>query len=132
MALHANYNGIKDWEELVYDGDKLNPTTHAIVFMTMAIGMGSITNKNVDEFIMRVMLEQEMSGPWLYEMKGDERVGVYVTPNDVRRHTGLTTNVSRMTRVQYRKRVYDMLVGRAEDLGTRLDREDKDSDEEAA
>lgn len=80
MSLDADYRNIKNWEEL-YDGDKLNDKATAVVFNTMAIGIGEITSKNLEEVWERTQIVQAVHR------------NHYLTRDDIDRMLGLRTNV---------------------------------------
>ena len=132
MALTFNLQKIPNYEEKCYrpvEGEEgkmeLKGVTHGLIFLTMAIGMGSITKVNLHEFTNRVMILQRVRGEWLHFWEDGEKVRVYITPEDIRMHVGMTTNASRMTRVQFRKRVFEILDESARSLEEELREHDK-------
>jgi len=117
MSLDADYSKIKNYETVVYQKflepprAKPNPTTEALVFMTMFIGMNSIEEKNHLEFIRRADVWQDINGPILRCGDGTDK---RVTLEDVRAHIGLSTNASTMTAQKFKRQMeaaaYDKLV----------------------
>jgi hypothetical protein len=96
MSLDFRLGEIENWKELWPDGSpNPAPKTHAIIFATMAAGMGEITEKNYIEFYLRVSASDAMS-PW---PKAEP-----ITLEDVRRHIGLRTNVTTETASKWFKR----------------------------
>lgn len=90
-------------------GDRLmSPITNALIWGTMFVDMGQITEENVDEFYARTVLQEKLSGAYLTETddEGNHKPR-YITYEDVRNHIGLRTNVSFVKRAQWLKRVTD-------------------------
>jgi hypothetical protein len=79
--------------------ERMSPKTNVIVFSTMSVGMGSITSKNWREFFLRLDIIQRESGyALLIDGKGEP---IYLTPDDVFAHVGLTTNVANETNAKW-------------------------------
>lgn len=79
-----------------YDGDdrtrviRMRAVTHVLVWGTMSVMMGSITEKNWRVFYTRFAMMEAALGASLVGSKGEP---IKVTPEQVRAHIGLTTNV---------------------------------------
>lgn len=71
-----------------------------LIWATMTVGLGEITEKNAHEFFSRIALYEKAQGPFRTSGKG----GVYFTPQEIKRWIGLKTNVSPMTKNQFLKR----------------------------
>ena len=80
---------------------RLDPVTHSLVMATMSISMGEITAKNADEFYARISIIDRLFGGFLIE----DGKPAYLTPEHIRAHVGLRTNVSEETRAKWLKRV---------------------------
>lgn len=78
----------------------VRPVTDAIIWWTLAVGMGRITKDNAAEFTVRVNTLQQLGG--------DPREH-YITHASVVAHIGLVTNVTNETRAQFLKKVSRML-----------------------
>jgi hypothetical protein len=81
-----------------------HPVTQALTFLTMGIGMNSITEKNWKEFYDRVNTWERTVGPQLWRgdiSKDDPRN--WITPLEVYMHIGLGTNASSKTDAQFLK-----------------------------
>lgn len=103
MSLNYSLKNIKDWESVCYsESDELSPKTEALIFLTMSVGMGEITEKNGAEFWTRLKLIQELNGPFLTQVGAGD--GSDLTVEDVIDHIGLHTNVVEETRLQWMKR----------------------------
>lgn len=98
MSLDFQLGGIANWEELRPDGQLL-PMTQRIIFATMAVDIGHITEKNYVEFFMRWTATSAIS-PW----PGDP---VEPTLADIKRHIGLRTNVVDRPRNYWVKRIFE-------------------------
>ncbi len=98
MSLNYVLAGIKDFKELTITdaqgGVKLKPTTHALVFMTMFVEMGEITEHNTEEFFTRAYIHEKCFGALNVKSVGDKMEDASLTYQDVIRHIGLKTNVS--------------------------------------
>lgn len=90
MALHWDITACADSAALTADDDAAS-NTDAMIWATMGVGIGRITEENWPEFYARL----KTSGYY-----GDQ-----ITPELVRRYVGLSTNVSNETRLQWLKRV---------------------------
>ena len=85
--------------------------THALIFLTMSVGMGAITEKNWTEFYARVRAEEKLHGARRTQKLVDGKwVDCPITAQDVKDHIGLSTNVSRMTEAQWRKSLLERFV----------------------
>ena len=119
MSLNFNFEEIKNYKELcwVESGEtndageqlmKVAGVTDAIVWATIAIGMGSITEKNYVEFATRMVMWQGVVGTLLYCAEADDEGNTFLSPKtveleDVVAHIGLKTNASKKTRTQFMK-----------------------------
>lgn len=115
MALTWNLSGIKNWETVCRTEDQtMNAVTHTIILLTMPCGMPSITEKNWQDFFVRVdILQRRDKGAFLYEDKDGKTVPYYLTPKDIQDHIGLTTNASKETDAKWERRVSKYLMGEA-------------------
>lgn len=96
MALTWKLTSITDYESVCwlpeYEGSTyktLNPVTEYLIFSTMSVGMGEITEANWEEFYAREVLQWHVYG------------GLKVTPEQVRQHIGLKTNASPITKAAF-------------------------------
>ncbi|USN16714.1 hypothetical protein FANBOY_01070 [Brevundimonas phage vB_BgoS-Fanboy] len=88
-------------------GDKLlQVATEGLIFATMAVGLGRITEANHREFFARLNLHEKLNGGMRYGPAPDHARILY-TLADVRAHIGLTTNVSDETAAKWRARYLD-------------------------
>jgi hypothetical protein len=115
MSLNWDLTKIKNSEEVCWekneDGtDKLNPVTESLIWLTMGIGMGSITEDNQSDFYCRVAMYEKLFGTMLSYWKDSKKVSVPITPEDIHNHIGLTTNVSKDTDASFRKRIVENFI----------------------
>ena len=80
-----------------------NDSTTVIIWATMVIGMGEITEANAQDFWLRLDMYQKVTGGWTPA----------VTPADVRRLIGLRTNVSKETDAAFRRRMAEISADRS-------------------
>lgn len=99
MSLDFQLNAITNWKEVCFvevDGRRqIAPATQALIFSTMAVGIGHLTTERLDEFHWRLQVWEKLHG---FEL----------TPREVViQHIGLRTNVSYETHSKWRKRTLD-------------------------
>ena len=113
MSLDWGVGDIKDWREYCWEGEegehRLNPVTNALIWETIVIGMNRITEKNWEEFAERVHISQQVHGACLH-FKGEE---IFVLPCDVKRHIGLHTNASPVTKAKFKTNMFKHLESKA-------------------
>lgn len=115
MSLDWNLTKINNntevcWEKNEDGTDKLNPVTESLIWLTMGIGMGSITEDNQSDFYCRVAMYEKLFGTMLSYWKDSKKVSVPITPEDINNHIGLTTNVSKDTDASFRKRIVENFI----------------------
>jgi hypothetical protein len=115
MALHYDLTGIENnkelWEESSKDEDgkqlyRLNPLTDMFIWFTMFVGIPEITAKNAEKFFARISFIESLKRPFLAvkdEETGEEATRP-ITLEDVKRHIGLKTNASTLTKAQFLKK----------------------------
>lgn len=109
MSLNYQLTNIRDWQELTGD-EGVKPVTQALIFATMAVGMGQITEANAHKFAVRLEVVQRVDGPYMVR---DGKPSP-LTVADVQRHIGLGTNASTLTDAQFRKNLFDGMLRDAE------------------
>ena len=113
MALSWDITAIENHKELCWVDSKevgkheLNPITDCLIWATMFIGMREITEKTLDEFVMRLIEWEKVVGGFLQ----DTSTGKYTMPSyvDVEFHIGLKTNVTEFTKRQWKSKLARML-----------------------
>ena len=104
-------NSPRSWYELEEDNDYgvkpgiwlMASATEALIWLTMAVNMGQITEKNWRQFYTRVAFVERVFGARRRNREGGH---VYFTPAEVKDHIGLTTNVAKMTDAQFTKHTF--------------------------
>lgn len=134
MSLNWSIENVKDHKSVCWlptdetdeDGKplfKLNPVTEAIIFSTMGVGIGRITEDNAGEFYARLFVTERVHGAMLVK-QGEPQ---YLTDEDVRAHIGLTCNVAYESREAWAQK---MFIGHGDGLisyGEKLAPEDDDT-----
>ena len=96
MALNYNFSKVKDHEAL-HENQSEWGKTDTLIWLTMAVGLGGITEKNYVEFYARIKFLEKLSGA----MAHVGREEYFFTIDDIKRRIGLETNVSNTTRKQF-------------------------------
>ena len=97
MALNFNLAKLRDREFA-----NAEPTvTDAIIWSTMAVGLGKITEENVPEFLARLHFVEALNGPFL---RNGDLTPYPITLDILLKFVGLTTNVSNETQLTFMKR----------------------------
>jgi hypothetical protein len=80
--------------------------TQTLIYVGGAIGIGSITEKNVEQYAARLAFYQQLRGPLMQEWKdGGKPEPRLITTEEVYRRIGLTTNWSTETDAAWRRRI---------------------------
>lgn len=125
MALHWDLSRIKDQETLcwwtatednisagVAKGEQgLKAVTEALIWHTMGLGLGRITEQNVEEFWLRLQLYEKLHGYTVYDAKAKPRP---LTWEEVTAHIGLRTNASTLTRGTWVRKLTNDFMREAE------------------
>lgn len=120
MSLNFKLDKIKDyktlcWVRLDADGEKLNPVTDGLIWSTMSIGLGEITEKNINEWLVRLQFSDKLFGTLLIKAgENGERVERPITREELVAHIGLRTNVTNETRAKWMKRMTERFMSDAE------------------
>jgi len=115
MSLDWYLGKIENYEEVCFSTnengeDILNPRTEALIWLTMAVDMGKITKENAADFYARVSFYESLFNPLLSSFEDGKQVYHPITPQDVKNHIGLSTNVAKDTDAAWRKRVFNNFV----------------------
>ncbi len=98
MALNADYRNIKDFSALYVEknGEKVLGTVwETLVLYSLLVGLGTITDKNVDEWLFRLKALEILHGPAFRTSTGE---AFDFGRSDVERMVGLRTNVTALNR----------------------------------
>ena len=95
MSLNYYYSDVANANKVMFDeDDMMRPDTKSIIFTTMAVGLGEITEKNWLEFYARMNILERLHGY------------TPIPPERLKEHIGLRTNVNNETRSQWIKRYF--------------------------
>lgn len=101
MSLNWSVEKVENFREVCYDDTgTLRPVTELLVFSTIHTGLGSITEKNADEFYARMTVIHKMHDIGIMTPNGPK----LLDPEHVKAHIGLVANVVNETRAQWVKR----------------------------
>jgi hypothetical protein len=123
MSLNFSFKKVHNYEEVTSNPanpDEWHPVADALVWLSLICGYGEITAKNVDKVIARIMAYQSVTGAYLSAKGG--AVKVYITPEDVRRFIGLSTNASVFTDAQWRRMLGQIAADGGLSLSRRLEK----------
>lgn len=86
--------------------EDVNAETKALIFGSMSLGLGSITEKNASEWYARWKMYEKYDGFSLYSMFKEDGTyeDIYLTPEVILKHIGLGMNVSDETTTNWCKR----------------------------
>jgi len=105
MSLDYDLTKIQDHKNVCWNPNgKINPITEIIIFMTVGVGIGDLSEENATEFYKRVDIWQRLMSPLL---RNNDGTSYYITPEDISDHIGLKTNVFPMeTRAQFTNKMW--------------------------
>lgn len=112
MALHYELSKIENYKTVCWIGEegaddrRMNPVTETLIFATMGVGLGGITDKNVDEFAARFRILEKIHGAFLYKFNEDVREDWFLSDEDFIAHIGLGCNVTNETRAKWASRIF--------------------------
>jgi len=112
MSLDWDLTKIENSENICWkkddDGQEyMNPCTESLIWMTMAIGIGKITEENAADVYARISMWEDLFDTMMSKFENGKRIAVPITAQDVVDHIGLRTNVGKETEASFRKRVAD-------------------------
>lgn len=118
MSLDWNYRRVgqagQDMIAAAWVGEKgqeRNPALDSVIWATMAIGIGDWTAANMPEVQRRMAIYQYLTGPAI--SYGDGRA-YYVTPDELAKLEGFSTNVTKETPAAFAKKAMRWLQEEAE------------------
>jgi len=124
MSLNWDISRVRNSEELCYlpdseepDKFKLNVVTDALIWHTMYIGLGSITEKNAPEFFLRCEMWADAVGDPIYQFTDNGKEGIRLTYQDIISHIGLSTNVIDESKTKFLNKIYNI---KKEDVHRRI------------
>lgn len=111
MSLNFDLTRIKDYETVCWkineQGERyMDPVTNALIWYTMTLDLGEILPRNVDEWYIRMWINDKLFGPLA-------STGKPITLDELMTHQGLRTNVVTRTRNQWMLRMKNSLYADA-------------------
>ena len=115
MSLDWDITEVKNHEEITVEGAPW-VITETLIWLTMAVDMGQITEENHEEFFKRVSIWETIHGPSMHKWnkETEEREPMPMTLEDVERRIGLSTNVITRDREEWGERIAEILFDRAD------------------
>ena len=122
MALNWDLGGIENFKSVCRNEDEsLREETELLIFYTMNLGMGLITQNNVDKFILRFRMYEVLYGMAKWWNVNGQRVNV-ISDTLIRKHIGLRTNAPSISDVQFNKNMLKQLVREAKATSENMNR----------
>ena len=88
--------------------EDLNVATKSLVFGCMAVGLGDITYKTAPVWYARWKIFEKYDNFYLFSTyDGNQSIKTYLTPDVIKKHIGLGTNVSNETDTKWLSRVVE-------------------------
>ena len=133
MSLNWDVSRVENMEAVCYhtkeDGKYLNDITEKLIWMTMTVGLGEITEKNWKKFYNRVHLDEKLNGArrsQIFRDNDDKLIcypetdiplerPIFIKRDEVKAHIGLSTNVSNEPTVKWLKRTVKYSMPRGEE-----------------
>lgn len=87
------------------DYDDVIPELKSMIFATMAIGIGDLSDKNAPDFYARFKVLEKIDDFYVTSKIGDDGLldKQYITPYIVKKHVGLATNVTKTSNAEWVK-----------------------------
>lgn len=101
MPLNWNVAKCENYMEFFNEEENMKQPYSSIVMATMIVGMNEITEQNYEQFYKRINLAERVGGCYVFT----DGKPSYITLEEVKRMIGLHTNASRLTAMQFLKRI---------------------------
>ncbi len=101
MALHWNMTKVHDCEKL-HESDMEWAITESVIWSTIVVDLGSITEDNLDEWEWRLAVWQNLHGAFM-RSGGEE---YYIVRKHIERRVGLSVNVVDIKRSNFIKKLF--------------------------
>ena len=98
MALHFDFTKVENIDEL-HESEDERGISHSLVWATMAVGIGNLDEKNLEEFYIRLKY-LERDGAFMTSKEGP----IYFTLEMLRKRLNMHTNAGWETRAAWLKR----------------------------
>jgi hypothetical protein len=106
MALTWDATKVEGFDSLTHDE---SVTRDSLVFMTMAVGMNSITEDNARTFFSRLSIWEKVNGCGRYKFDEDTQSHSdwFFSFDEVKRFVGLRTNATPKTQAAFNKGLWE-------------------------
>lgn len=106
MSLDFSFTGVKDYEKICHYTDSdgvvnISGVTQNLIWLTLFVGLDTITEKNADRFYARVQAWERLSGP----LRIKDGQPLFTEREEVLQHVGLKTNAAPYTKAEFKKRL---------------------------
>lgn len=108
MSLNWNATKVKNWQKL-QDDPNGKVCNEVIIYVTMSVEMGQITEKNYKEFYARCNIIERFQGARRQKKVDKHIVDVFITLDEIKQRIGLSTNVSTKPYKSFLKRISECL-----------------------
>lgn len=129
MSLNWNISKIKNYKQVCWDdwdeendSGTISSRTETIIFMAMFVDMGKITEENWEKFYQRVNAWEQIEGAMMYKSGENGIERVFLTPEDIYSHIGLSCNVATTTDAKFKTKLYNIMMEKADDAISRFKR----------
>jgi hypothetical protein len=127
MSLDWNVSKIKNADEVCWEkaekdvpsegivkGESyMKPLTNALIWTTMAVDLGTITEANIDEWIRRCRALEANDAPILRKWNGNTYEPLPITREMLESHIGLRTNVPNTSPAKFDRKMREIAADRA-------------------
>jgi hypothetical protein len=97
------------------DDKRLHPVTHALIWATMAVDLGEITSKNIDEWMFRLEALELIGSAIMTRWEGEKPFPHTPARHELQQRIGLRTNVADITRAQFLNKIKAIVKDKAND-----------------
>lgn len=110
MGLNWDITNCKNMDSLTVEENGEWAITNSLIWLTLAVDMGQITDKNIGEFYARTKVWEALTGAMITRGTDKELEDYFLTFADIHKRIGLSTNVSNVTITNWFKRINRMLT----------------------
>lgn len=111
MSLDFTFTQIEDYKNRcwVKEGDKrkVHPDADHLIWLTMTVGLNTVSDNNIDEWLKRIALLKVCRWSIYHDGDGND---LWPDRAMLERFVGLSTNASRITWAQFRNRFIERRV----------------------
>lgn len=114
MSLDWSVRDVANYEEIIAEGEGWN-ITNILIWGTMIVGLNEITAKNINEWMRRIAITNEVGFPIATALNTEthERQPYQFTRDQLERRVGLLTNATKLTKKEFSEKVGRMVEQKA-------------------